>query len=422
MFSTASTNSLPALTGTMHDSRRRVVVTGLGVICGAGRNADEFWQSLREGRTGIRPLEGIETSLSFACGCQVPDYDATDHFEPRQVQMLDPFSQFALIAAREAVADAGLTWTQEQATRAAVVTGSSGGGQGSVDVGLARMYRDGKRGMPPLTIIRRMENAGAAHISSEFGITGPVFTLATACSSANHAIGHAFWLIRGGVCDTAIAGGSEAPFSEGFLKSWEAMRVVSPDTCRPFSRDRSGMILGEGGGMLTLEEYTHARNRGASIHGEVLGFGMSSNATNMTESSLDGVVLAITNALTDAAIEPTDVDYINAHGTATRINDPTEAAAIHQVFGAHADRLPISSTKSIHAHTLGAAGAIEAIATLLALRNGLLPPTANFTEPDPECDLDVVPNQAREARPRIAISNAFGFGGVNAVLVFQRSP
>jgi nodulation protein E len=265
-----------------------------------------------------------------------------------------------------------------------------------------------------------MENAAASRISLETGIVGPTYTVSTACSSANHAIGQAFWMVRGGTARMAIAGGSEAVFSLGFLKAWEAMRVVSPDTCRPFSRDRRGLILGEGGAMLVLEPLESARARGAKIFGEIVGFGMSSDAFHITQPSADGAARAIRAALADAAIASDKIGYINAHGTATPANDATETSAIRKVFGEHADKLAVSSTKSMHGHALGAAGAIEAVATLLALESGVLPPTANYTEPDPACNLDVIPNQARHATVEYALSNSFAFGGLNAVLAFRR--
>jgi nodulation protein E len=255
----------------------------------------------------------------------------------------------------------------------------------------------------------------------EFGITGPSYTISTACSSASHAIGQAFWMVRSGMAPLAITGGSEAPFSFGILKAWEALRVVSPDTCRPFSKDRSGMVLGEGAGILVLEPFEAARARGAQIHAEIVGFGMSSDASHITQPSADGAARAMRASLCDAHIMPEAVSYINAHGTGTQANDPTETAAIRTVFGAHAGKLAVSSTKSMHGHALGAAGALEAVAAILALRDGFLPPTANFNQPDPECDLDVVPNVSRQADFEYAMSNSFAFGGLNAVLAFRRA-
>ena len=325
-----------------------------------------------------------------------------------------------MIAAREAIAAAGIEWTPELRESTAIVTGSCVGGQTTEDEGFVNLYRNNIPRVNPFTIPRTMENAAASRISLETGVVGPTYTISTACSSSNHAIGQAFWMVRSGAAAMAITGGSEAVFSLGFLKAWEAMRVVSPDTCRPFSKDRRGLILGEGAAMLVLEPLDAARARGAPIIGEIVGFGMSSDAFHITQPSPDGAARAMRAALSDAGIEPSQIGYINAHGTATLANDATETAAIRKVFLAHADRLAVSSTKSMHGHTLGAAGAIEAAATLLALRHGILPPTANFTEPDPACDLDVIPNTARPAAVEFALSNSFAFGGLNAVLAFRR--
>ena len=256
----------------------------------------------------------------------------------------------------------------------------------------------------------------------KYGVTGPSFTVTTACSSANHAIGHAFWMVRAGMVDVAITGGSEAPLSYGNLKAWEAMRVVSPDTCRPFSKSRNGIILGEGGGILVLECMESARARGAAILGEIVGFGMSSDAHHITQPQPEGAGRAVKAAIADAGLRTEEIGYINAHGTGTQANDIMETAAIRQVFGRHADRLAVSSTKSMHGHALGAAGALEAIAVVLSLKNGILPPTANFIEPDPACDLDVIPNHARPCSCEYALSHSFAFGGLNAVLAFRRPP
>jgi nodulation protein E len=351
-------------------------------------------------------------------GAETAGYTPTEHFGQKQLSFLDLFAQYALVAAREAVRSSGVKF---EPSRTAVVTGTGGGGQPTTDAGYMEMYGKGLPRVNPFTIPRIMANSAASHISMEFGITGPVYTVSTACSSSNHAIGQAFWLIRNGLCDAAITGGSEAVFTFGFLKSWEAMRVVSPDTCRPFSRDRQGLVLGDGGAMLVLEDYEAALTRGAQIRGEIAGFGMSSDAHHITQPSAEGAALAMRQALADAATAPDAIDYINAHGTGTAANDATETVAIRSVFGAHADRLCVSSTKSLHGHALGAAGAVEAVATVLALENECIPPTANYREPDPACDLDVVPNAARALRAEYAISNSFAFGGLNAVLVFRRA-
>jgi nodulation protein E len=402
---------------------RRVVVTGIGVISSLGKDAVEFWQALAAGRSGIGPLQAVSAGLlRFPNAAEVRGYDPAEHFRDKETDYLDRFAQFAVVAAREAVRDSAIQFTPELRERSAIVTGSCVGGKSTEDEGFQNLYALKRPRVNPLTIPRAMENAGASHISIETGIVGPTYTVSTACSSSNHALGQAFWLVRGGVVDAAVAGGSEAPFCLGNLKAWEAMRVVSPDTCRPFSKNRRGMILGEGGAMLVLETLDAALARGAKIYAEIVGFGMSSDAHHLTQPSIEGPARAIRGALHDGGIEPGQVGYINAHGTATPANDPTEAAAIRLVFGEHAARVAVSSTKSMHGHALGAAGAIEAVATVLTLRNSLLPPTANFDEPDPQCDIDVVHGEARPAQPEYAISNSFAFGGLNAVLAFRRWP
>jgi nodulation protein E len=400
---------------------RRVAITGLGAICALGRTVSETAQSLRAGRSGIGPIESADVSqLRFQNGAEVRGYTHQPYFDDRRADFIDRFAQFAVIAAREAVADSGIEWTPDLRETAAIITGSCVGGQSTEDIGFYEVYKLGHNRVHPLTIPKTMANAGASHISMEFGITGPSFTISTACSSSGHAIGQAFEMIRTGKTDLALAGGSEATFSFGILKAWEAMRVVSPDTCRPFSKDRRGMILGEGGAMLVLEPLEAAVARGARIHAEIVGFGMSSDACHITQPSSDGAVRAMRVALRDAGLRPEQIGYINAHGTGTAANDKSEAAAIRAVFGAHADSLPVSSTKSMHGHLLGAAGALECLATVLALRDGELPPTANFNEYDPECDLDVIQNQARQLQVEWALSNSFAFGGLNAVLALRR--
>lgn len=401
---------------------RRVAITGMGAICALGRNVREVAASLCQGRPGIGPIESADCSqLRFQNGAEVRGYHHQPYFEDRRADFLDRFAQFAVIAAREAVACASVEWTPELRERAAIITGSCVGGQSTEDVGFHEVYKLGHNRVHPLTIPKTMANAGASHISMEFGITGPSYTISTACSSAAHAIGQAYWMIRGGSTDLAITGGSEAPFSFGILKAWEAMRVVSPETCRPFSRDRRGMILGEGAAMFVLEPLEAARARGAAVHAEIVGFGMSADANHITQPSAEGAARAMRAALRDAAIAPEQIGYVNAHGTATPANDVTETAAIRAVFGAHTDRLAVSSTKSMHGHALGAGAALECLATALALRDGVLPPTANFTELDPECDLDVIPNQARPAEVEYALSNSFAFGGLNAVLALRNA-
>jgi len=401
---------------------RRVAITGLGAICALGLTTAEVAESLRQGRSGIAPIESTDASqLRFRNGAEVRGYSHQGYFDDRRADFMDRFAQFAVIAAREAVTCAGVEWTPELRETAAIITGSCVGGQSTEDVGFHDVYKMGLNRVHPLTIPKTMANAGASHISMEFGITGPSFTISTACSSAGHASGQAFWMVRNGMTDLALAGGSEAPFSFGILKAWEAMRVVSPETCRPFSKDRRGMILGEGAAMLVLEPLEAALARGATVHAEIAGFGMSADACHITQPSADGAAKAMRAALRDAGVAPEAIGYVNAHGTGTLANDATETAALKAVFGAHSGKLAISSTKSMHGHALGAAAALECVATVLALRDGVLPPTANYNLPDPDCDLDVIPNHARQAQVEWAISNSFAFGGLNAVLVLRKA-
>jgi nodulation protein E len=399
---------------------RRVAVTGLGVICALGHNLSQVWDALRGGRPGIATIGSLDiSSLRFACGAEVRNYEPKKHFSADKLNLTDRFAQFAVIAAREALLDSGVVLTDGLRDRTAVFCGTSMGGQVAQDAAFVDLYQQGRERVHPLTIARIMASAGASHISMEFGTTGPALAISTACSSSNHAIGQAYHLLRNGDADLAVAGGSDAPFSYGVLKAWEAMRVIAPDTCRPFSVDRQGTILGEGGAMLILEPLDAARARGAKVYAEIAGFGMSSDAHHITQSSVTGPARAMRAALRDANMYAEEVGYINAHGTATQSNDSAEAHAILDVFGAGSKRLAVSSTKSMHGHALGAAGALEAVATAMALHEGILPPTANFTGPDPECDLDVVANRARTASVECALSNSFAFGGLNAVLAFR---
>lgn len=398
----------------------RVAVTGLGIVCALGQAVDEVWQRLQRGESGIAPLpDRGSPPYRFSNGALARMFEPSAHFDEKELSFLERFTQFAAVAARDAVRQSGLQFNAELSDRTAIVTGTSVGGQFAEEEGYIQLYRKNNPRVAPLTIPRTMANAGASRISYEHGIKGPSYTVSTACSSANHAIGQAFWLVRQGTVTAAIAGGSEAVFAEGLLRAWEALRVVSPDTCRPFSSDRHGLILGEGGAMLVLESWDHAKARGAKILGEVCGFGMSSDAHHVTQPNVDGPAKAMEWALADAGLAPEAVQYINAHGTGTVTNDVTETQAIRGTFGAHADRLLVSSTKSMHGHTLGAAGAVEAVATLLALKNKVVPPTANFTSPDPACNLDIVANCPRRAPIEVAMSNSFAFGGLNAVIVLR---
>lgn len=400
----------------------RVAVTGLGVVSAIGNTSAAFWESLREGRHGFGPMSGFPLhDVRFANGAQVKGFDPLAHLDAKAADLLDRFSWYAVVAAREAAGQAGIAWTDELRERAGIFTGTCVGGQESEDREFWAVYREQKPRVHPMTIPRIMANAGASAISQELGLQGPVMTVSTACSSSNHALGMAFQQVRAGLVPVALAGGSESMFSYGILKAWEAMRVVAPDVCRPFSRDRRGLILGEGAAMLVLEPMDGAMARGAEILGEVVGFGMSADAGHITQPDPKGAALAMRRCLEDARVNAEEVGYVNAHGTGTSVNDPSECKALREVFGERA--LPVSSTKSMHGHALGAAGAMEAAAAILALREGVLPPTANFTEADPDCPVDAIPNEAREARPEYAISNSFAFGGLNAsvaVRAFRR--
>jgi nodulation protein E len=399
------------------DPDRRAVITGMGVVCATGLDAPSFLASLRAGRVGIGPITSIPTErLSIRVAAEAAALDPAAHFEPRRLALLDRSSQLALIAAREAMAQAGLQ--TGPAEGAVVMAGAIG--LHTFDQSYSELYGRNAPRVHPFTVPRIMPSAPASHISIEFGLRGPVYSVATACASSNHAIGQAMHMIRSGMVEFVITGGADAPITVGFMKGWEALRVLSPDHCRPFSRDRAGLVIGEGAGVFVLESARHARARGAEVLAEIAGFGMSADAAELTAPSADGAARAMQAALTDAACAPAHIDYVNAHGTGTRLNDRTEIAAIRTVFGAHANRLMVSSTKSMVGHCMNAGAAVELAATIMALRDGSVPPTAGFTEADPDCEIDCVPNQARAVPVATAMSNAFAFGGLNAVLVARR--
>lgn len=398
----------------------RVAITGIGIVSPLGLNLEENWDALSHGRSAIGPIRSVDCSkLRFQNGAEVRGFEAANHFPGGKEDQLDRFAQFSVVAARDAMRNSGIELTPELRENCAVVCGSAVGGQSAIEKGFEDLWVAGRGRVHPLTIPKTMANAGASQISMDLGLSGPTYTVSTACSSANHAMGQAFRMVRNGDVKMAVTGGSEAIFTIGMLRAWEAMRVIAPDTCRPFSRDRRGMILGEGGAMMVLEPLEMARARGANIYAEICGFGMTSDAHHLTQPTVEGPSRAMRAALRDAGLAPEDVGYINAHGTGTPGNDPVESRAIRTVFGRHADKLAVSSTKSLHGHALGAAGALEAVATVMALRNGILPPTANYMERDPECDLDYIPNEPRTQRIAAALSNSFAFGGLNAVLAFR---
>jgi nodulation protein E len=400
----------------------RVVVTGLGAVSPVGHSAASYWDSLKQGASGIGPITQAATpeELTQKAASEVKDFDPLQHFAERQLSTLDRISQFAVVAAREAIAHAGITFDMPLSQRTATIIGTGVGGQTTHDESFRRVYLEKKTRVFPLTIPKLMVNAPASQISMFCGLRGPAFAVASACASATHAIGLAFHIVRSGQIDCAVTGGAEACITFGTVRGWEAMRVMAPDACRPFSIDRKGLVLGEGAAIVVLEPLERARARGAQILGEIVGFGMSADAADLTAPDLGGKTRAMVGALTDAKLTAEDIQYINAHGTGTAANDTAETQALHQVFGAHAKKLAVSSTKSMVGHALGAAGALELVATLLAVRDSVVPPTIGYLGRDPACDLDYVPNEARALAIDAALSNSFAFGGLNAVLAVRK--
>jgi nodulation protein E len=400
----------------------RVVITGMGVASPVGHSLDRFWSALIEPRSGVRPLTIIPTErLTTRIAAQIDDFDPEAHFESKLANQLDRFSQFAVYAARAALRGSGVALTEERALETATIVGNGAGGQNTLDDSYNRLYGQNAPRVHPLSVPRLMANAAGSQVSIDLGLKGPGWTVASACASATHAIGQAFHLVRGGQAAMAVTGGTEACLTVGTIKGWEALRVLTADACRPFSRTRSGIVLGEGAAMFVLERRDDAVKRGARIYAELLGFGMSSDAVDIVAADAGGAARAMAGALADAKLAPDDIHYVNAHGTGTVLNDKTETEALRRVFGAHAKRLAVSSSKAVLGHSLGAAGALELAATALALDSQIIPPTANFQEPDPDCALDFVPNVARKAAYRYAMSNSFAFGGLNAVLVLARA-
>ncbi len=402
---------------------RRVVITGAGTVNALGHDVAHSFAALGAGRGAIGPLAIAQADrLTAPIGAQVTGWDSAAHFSAREMAMLDPFAQFALASARQAMAQAGLEQSAALAPRAGVVMGNAGGGLATVNDAYRAVYENGKNRVAPLTVPRLMGSAGASHISMAFGLTGPSFSVSSACASSNHAMGLAFQMLRSGAVDVMLTGGSEAMLTFGGLKAWEALRVMSPDGCRPFCATRNGMVQGEGAAVYVFETLDHARARGAQPLAEVLGFAMTSDAADLVMPSQTGAEAAMMGALQMAGLAPKDVDYINAHGTGTAANDRVETAAIRAIFGGHAGLLAVSSTKSMHGHLIGGAGAVELLACLMALQDGVIAPTIGYQTPDPACDLDYVPNHARRAPVRVAMSNAFAFGGMNAAIVLGCAP
>ncbi len=395
-------------------------MSGIGVVSAIGLNRTEFRDSLRAGRCGIQAITRVDPNqLQVKNGAEAHGFDAAAHFDRKQLAMMDRFSHFAVVAAREAVADAGVE-PQHGLGEAAVILGSGAGGKTTEDEVYRELYGAGNPRVHPTAIPRSMLSAAVSHVTIDLGIKGPSFAVSSACASATHALGQALWLVRNGAAEIALAGGTEACITLATIKAWESMRVMSPDVCRPFSLGRRGMTLGEGAAVLVLETLDAARARGARIYAELAGFGMSSDAGHLIQPSADGAARAMWAALRDAALDPGQVDYVNTHGTGTKTNDVTESAAIATIFDDHASKLMVSSTKSMHGHALGASGALEVAATALGIEAGFVPPTINFVEPDPDCPLDCVPNEARETRVSAALSNSFAFGGHNAVVALRQ--
>jgi nodulation protein E len=407
---------------------RRVVITGLGGVTALGIGVPALWEGLAAGRSGVRRVTVCDTSLlTNPIAAEVPSFDPASVLTPDQLLLFDRYAAFALAAAAEAWNEAGLSLADEERERAGVLIGTGMGGVTRQDEGFRDLYERKVARSHPFTIPRIMYNAAASHVSMRYGLGGPTLCVSTACASGTHAIGEAAEMIRSGRADVMLAGGSDAPIAPGVVRAWEAMRVLAPcgddpaTACRPFSADRQGLVLGEGAGIVVLEERERALRRGAVIHAELAGYGATADAGHITAPGVEAPARAIRQALAQGGIAPEQVAYVNAHGTATRLNDTTETTILKRVFGDHARRLAVSSTKSMHGHMMGASGAVELLAAVMAIARGIVPPTANYRQPDPECDLDYVPNHARELTVDVAVSNSFAFGGLNAVLVLRRA-
>jgi 3-oxoacyl-[acyl-carrier-protein] synthase II len=410
--------------------KRRVVVTGLGVLTSNGIGKEAFWNSLRAGRSGVSKITAFDpTEFTTQFAGEIRDFDPSQYIDVKRLKRMDRTSQLAVAAAKMAVLDAGLDFRQNGAReKTGVIIGTAMAGHGYILNQHKTLMEKGPMRINPFTALASFPDACASNVSIELGVTGPSFSIATACSSASDAGGYAFEAIRSGAMDFLIMGGAEASIYPGILAAFCVARALStrneePEkACRPFSRDRDGFVLGEGAGILVLEEYEHAKARGAHIYGEILGHGMTCDAYHMTAPDPEGTqaARAMNLAMASAGVSPKDIHYINAHGTSTALNDKTESLIIRKVFGEHAYKIPVSATKSMIGHLIGAAGSVELIATLLAMENSEIPPTINYSVPDPECDLDYVPNVSRKANIEIVMKNSFGFGGKNSVLVLGK--
>ncbi|OYU37673.1 MAG: beta-ACP synthase [Pseudorhodobacter sp. PARRP1] len=400
---------------------RRVVITGAGTVNALAQDVAGTYAAFAEGRCGIAELDLRDKDrLSIQIGGQVKHWDAEARFSRQQLTLYDRFTQFTLVAAAQAVAQAGLVFDGDLADDSGVVLGTAAGGVTTWDESYRAVYAEDKNRVHPFVVPKLMNSAAASHVAMRFGLRGASFSVSTACASSNHAMGLAFQAIRGGGASVMLTGGSESMLCFGGIKAWEGLRVMSQTACRPFSANRSGMVQGEGAAVFVFEDYDHARARGAEILAEVAGFAMTSDASDIVMPSQEGAARTIRLALRDARVAAEAVGYINAHGTGTAANDKTECAAIAQVFGAAADAVMVSSTKSMHGHLIGGTGAVELLACLMALQQGVIAPTIGYEAADPECALDVVPNVARQAKVDVVMSNAFAFGGLNAVLVLRK--
>ena len=405
---------------------RRVAVTGLGVLSPVGNNPKTFFANLMAGKSGIKRMETeFVDSLDCKIAAYINDYEPLDHFVKNKAATMDRVTQFAVSASQQAINDAGLNLETEDLERFGVYLGTGMGGAASIEEGYIRLYKEQARRLKPFTVLMAMNNAASAQVALDFSITGPDLTFCTACSSSSVAIGEAVKQIRHGYTDVMLAGGSEALLTFGTIKAWEALRTLADEdeanpraSCKPFSANRSGLVLGEGAGMVVLEDMDRAIARGAKIYAEVIGYGSSNDSTHITQPSVEGQARAMRKALADANINADQLDYINAHGTGTKLNDITETNAIKQVCG---NKIPVSSTKSMHGHLMGAAGAVEFVACMMAIQEQALPPTAHLVEPDPECDLDYVPNLGRhQVNVNTIMSNSFAFGGTSGVLIAKK--
>jgi nodulation protein E len=406
---------------------RRVVVTGMGVVTPIGLTVPDFWASMKVGKCGVTPLGGFPLEdLKILIAAQIKDFDPKarlKHFvRDKLVMHADRYSWFAAAAADEAVKQSGLTVPMVDPYRTACIVGSGAGGLVTFENSYRALFIEGKRATHPLTLLRIIGSSASAHVGIEFGVKGPTFATCSACSTATHAVGIARDFIKNNVVDVAIAGASESVITYGTMKAWQALHVLSPEGCFPFAKKRNGTVLGEGAGILVMESLEHAQARGAKILAEIVGYGMSSDAKDMVNPDTEGPNEAMRRALKDANLSTSDIQYLNAHGTATTINDANETRAIKEVFGNHAKNLAISSTKSMHGHPLGAGGSIEAVACIQAMTENWVPPTIGLDDPDPECDLDYIPNVGRDLDVTYAMSNSFAFGGLNAVLIFGPPP